>query len=117
MDLIRRIALAVADMQHGEILSDLDDVDERDFFLHASWMEEAGLVKASIHGYLEGGGSVAISRLTWDGCEFVDAVRSDTLWKKAKTEVLKPAGSFTFGILREWLKKEIAEGFPILRGG
>jgi len=56
-----------------------------------------------------------VERLTWAGCEFADAVRSDTLWAKAKKEVIKPGISFTFDILKEWLKAEITQGFPTLR--
>ena len=117
MDLIRRIALAVADAPHGTILQSLDDVSEEDFALHVEWMAEAGLVKAHIGERMAGPSSAAIFRLTWDGCEFVDAVRSETLWKKAKVNVLKPGMSFTFGILRDWIKAEIAQGLPTLGGG
>jgi hypothetical protein len=117
MDLIRRIALAAADAPHGTILQSLNGVDEADFSLHVEWMEEAGLVKAYIGESMAGPKSAAIFRLTWDGCEFVDAVRSETLWKKAKTNVIKPGMSFTFGVLRDWLKAEIAQGLPTLGGG
>jgi len=55
-----------------------------------------------------------IVRLTWEGCDFADAVRSDTLWKKAKEMVIKPTASFTFGLLKDWLKSEIAQGLPTL---
>lgn len=117
MDLIRRIALAIADAPHGTILQALDGVDEADFALHVEWMDEAGLVKAHIGKRMSGPPSVGVFRLTWDGCEFVDAVRSDTVWKKAKENVIKPGMSFTFGVLKEWIKTEITQGLPSLRGG
>lgn len=117
MDLIRRIALAVADAPHGIITQSLEGVSDSDFSLHAEWMQEAGLIKASVSQGLSGPSTVFIFRLTWDGCEFVDAVRSDTLWKKAKENVIEPGMSFTFGVLRDWLKTEIQQGFPTLSGG
>jgi len=116
MDLIRRIALETADAPHGKRLDKLDGVDPNDFALHVIWMDEAGLVKAQIFQPISGRVSATVLRLTWDGCEFVDAVRSDTLWNKAKDNVIKPAGSFTFGILRDWIKTEITQGLPTLRG-
>jgi hypothetical protein len=33
-------------------------------------------------------------------------MRDDTVWKKAKEHVLKPGASWTFDILKEWLKAE-----------
>lgn len=116
MDLIRRIVLAVEDLPHRETLDKLEGVDPDDFALHAEWLAEAGLIKATINSSLSGTTAAFIHRLTWDGCEFASSVRSDTLWKKAKESVLKPTGSFTFSILREWVANEIIEGFPALRG-
>jgi len=115
MDIIRRIALATADLPYGETLDALEDVDDEVFFCHVEWMKEANLVSAAVSEYIGGGGNAIVYRLTWDGCEFADSVRSDTLWKKAKESVIKPTASFSFSLLREWLKAEIREGFPSLR--
>ena len=35
-----------------------------------------------------------------------------SLWRKAKDNVLKPAGSWTFGVLLEYLKSEITGRLP-----
>lgn len=65
------------------------------------------------------GGSCAgpgdVQRLTWSGCDFVDAIQDDTLWAKARAKVMKPTASFTFAVLKDWLKAEIAQGLPTLR--
>lgn len=117
MDLIRRIALEVADMDFGYALTSLEDegVDAAKFGIHVIWMAEAGLIKAAIQEFQSGEPpKVQVSRLTWAGCEFVDAIRSDTLWNKAKQSVLKPGMSFSFDVLKEWLKAEIAQGFPTI---
>ena len=119
MDLIRRIALEVADMEFGYVLTGLeeDGIDASTFGMHAIWMREAGLITASIQEYGSGDEppNVKIARLTWAGCEFVDAIRDDTLWQKAKANVLKPGMSFTFDVLKEWLKTEITQGLPTIR--
>lgn len=115
MDLVRQILLAAEAQPIGETLEGLDGVEQDVFSLHVIWMKEAGLVHAAVSEYMDGGAAAFVFRLTWSGCEFADAVRSDTLWKKAKTDVLKPGMSFTFDVLKEWLKTEITQGFPTAR--
>lgn len=115
MDLIRRIALAAEEMPISETLDGLDGVDQDVFSLHVIWMKEAGLVHAAVSEYMDEAAAAFVFRLTWSGCEFADAVRSDTLWKKAKENVMKPSMSFTFDVLREWLKTEITQGLPTFR--
>jgi len=118
MDLVRRIALEVADMDFGYVIASMEDegIDAATFGMHVIWMKEAGLVVASVQEYQSGEPpKVQVRRLTWAGCEFVDAIRDDTLWAKAKTSVLKPGMSFTFDVLKEWLKTEITQGLPTLR--
>ena len=116
MDIIRRIILATADLPYGQMLGKLDDVPDEVFIPHVIWLTEAGLIEADAKA---GAGSFAkyaiVNRLTWAGCEFADAIASDTLWKKAKENVIKPGLSFTFDTLKDWLKTEIKEGLPGLR--
>lgn len=116
MDLIRRIVLATAELPYGEQIGKLDGVNEEDFIVHVIWLKEAGLLCAITP---PGDGMNAkfaiISRLTWNGCEFADAIQSDTLWKKAKESVMRPGISYTFDVLKDWLKTEISQGLPTLR--
>lgn len=117
MDLIRRIALTLVDQPPNTLLQSLPDVPETVFITHVAWMDEAGLVRAKYKESLGGSdGSYAfVFRLTWAGCEFADAVRSDTIWSKAKANVLRPGISFTFDMLKDWLKTEITQGLPTVR--
>lgn len=116
MDLIRRIVLETAELPPGETLDKLEGVAEHEFVAHVIWLQEAGLIKAEAQA---GTGSFAtyaiVSRLTWEGCEFADAVMNDGTWQKAKEVVLKPGISFTFDVLKDWLKAEIKEGLPTVR--
>lgn len=115
MDLIRRIILETANLPNGTPLQKLAGISKEDFVMHAIWLQEAGLIEADAK---IGTGSFAtyaiITRLTWEGCDFADAIASDTVWNKAKENVFKPGISFTFEILKDWLKTEIAQGFPAL---
>lgn len=115
MDLVRKIILATAELGYAESLSGLPDVPEEDFIVHVHWLIEAGLVSGAFQA---GQGSMAkyamVDRLTWAGCEFADSVKSDTLWTKAKGSVLKPGISWSFEVLKDWLKAEITQGLPTL---
>lgn len=116
-DLIRAMALAIEDLPPGQNLSKMDGVDAHTFAAHAELMVEARLVDGRIlKSYGSEPAAAVIFRLTWDGCDFLDAARSDTLWRKAKDSVISPAASWTFDILKEWLKTEIENGLPTVRG-
>ena len=116
MDLIRRIALEAEDLPPRHALTAMDGVDADTFGVHVAWMKEAGLLVADITEFWsDDPPKVHAHRLTWAGCEFLDAARSDTTWKKVKDRVLAPGMSFTFDVLKEALKAEIIQGFPATR--
>lgn len=115
-DVVRNILLATEAMPAGEYLAELPGVDAENFAFHVSILIEAGFVDGRVQTFLGGGSHAVVLRLTWAGCDFLDAARSDTLWAKAKTSVIKPSASWTFDLLKEWLKAEISSGLPTLRG-
>lgn len=55
----------------------------------------------------------SVIRLTWAGHDFLDAVRDNGIWRKAKEKVFRPGASFTFDILKEWAKHEIKQQLGI----
>ncbi len=115
METVRRIALATAALPWGKKLTELPDTDQAEFGAHVIWMIEAGLITGKVSiGVDKSPPAAWVERLTWDGCEFADAVQNDTLWRKAQDNVLKPSASFTFGLLKDWLAQEIRNGLPTL---
>jgi hypothetical protein len=112
MDIIRRIVLAARD--EAAPVRGLEGVDADVFAEHVRLLEEAGLVGASVRVVQQRADVALVWRLTWSGHEFADAISSDTLWNKAKDNVIKPAGSWTFGVLLDYLKSEISRGIPSL---
>ncbi len=117
MELVRQILLACEDLPYGKKLTALDGVEKEDFITHVIWLKQAGLVEAQAQ---TGSGSFAqfamVSGLTWQGCEFADAMRDNTLWAKAKAKFMRPGISFTLDIVKDWLKAEITQGLPTLGG-
>jgi len=111
MDLIRQIVLA-ANASEG-IVNGIEGVSKEQFAAHVQLLDEAGLLVAAINGGPKRLPLAAVVyRLTWAGHDFADSIVDDTLWNKAKENVLKPASSWTFGILLEYLKAEIRRNIP-----
>ena len=114
-DLIRAIALATESLENGESLTSMPDVNPHKFAAHVRLMIDAGLIEGQIVQFIGMEPPAAIVlRLTWDGCDFMDAARNENLWKKAKDSVIAPTASWTFDILKQWLKTEILNGLPSL---
>lgn len=78
---------------------------------HTQLLLDAGFVEGRVFDEE----TCVVQRLTWAGHDFLDAMRDDTVWKKAKEHVLKPGASWTFDVLKEWLKAEVKAklGMPI----
>jgi DNA-binding transcriptional ArsR family regulator len=114
MDTIRKIVLAVREAEGIVSHNELSDITEQEFSFHAQLLDEAGLVYAALSP--EQGKKPAkhaiIFRLTWAGHDFADSIVDDTLWRKAKENVIKPTASWTFSILIEYLKLEIRRRIP-----
>jgi hypothetical protein len=76
---------------------------------HMALLFEAGLV----HGQMSQTLGPAVKdffaqRLTWDGHELLDAIRSDTVWNKTKKVFTEQGVSMTFDLVREVAKKAAA---------
>jgi hypothetical protein len=109
MELVRLLLLRT---EGGEEIESLNKYDQATRAYHAAIMKEAGLIDATILDDVNGlpYGAI-ILRLTWDGHEFLDSIRDNTLWKKASEKFFKPGVAFTVGIAREWIKLELRQRF------
>lgn len=113
LDLVRMLLLHI---ETGEAPKGFDQYDEATVSGHAALVIEAGLAKGSVVRDYRGVATGAVlQNLTWEGHDFLDAARDDTLWKKAREKFLKPGASWTFDLLKEWLKLEIKQ--KLLGGG
>ncbi|MEA2027388.1 MAG: DUF2513 domain-containing protein [Campylobacterota bacterium] len=88
MELVRKLLLAIEENPNIDKIEGYDDETIR---YHQALLIEADLVKGKI---TDGGFSnpssapmfVYIERLTWNGHEFLDNVRQDTVWNTIKSE-------------------------------
>ena len=101
MDLIRKMLLQI------EASTEQVRFEKADEAYNAALLKDAGLIVGSITpGGLGSIVRVEANRLTWEGHEFLDSARNDTIWNKAKERIIKPGVSWTFAILGEFLKAE-----------
>src|SRR5437016_1463459 len=107
MDIIRLLLLEL-ESKNSIAVAELPGYNREDVVYNAELIREAGLAHGPepvrhgaklLHVELDG--------LTWTGHDFLDAARDDTLWRKAKEKFMKPAASWSFSVLLEWLKAEI----------
>ena len=85
MELVRRLLLRIEAtdlLEQPDFTLDGDDV--REIYYNLELIVQAGLVNGN--GNWTGGGryNVAIRGLMWEGHDFLDAVRSDSIWQKVK---------------------------------
>lgn len=118
MDLVRRILMTCADATGPVPASTFTD-DEHPLKLvvyHFQIMQEAGLVQLVSYDFPDIANlaslvgptaykivpkpSTDIIALTWDGQDFLDLVRSDTLWGKVKQRISTTVGSATFDVVK-----------------
>lgn len=72
-----------------------------DISYHLELLLEAGLVKGEMLGEFGGGpDDFIVLRLTWQGHEFLDAIRSDTVWQKTKKSFVSGGLSMTFDLVK-----------------
>lgn len=79
-----------------------DNLDQFEISYHVRLLLEIGLVEGRIDGPVGGGkpATFAILRLTWAGHEFLDSIRSDTVWNKTKETFTTKGLDMTFDLIK-----------------
>ena len=101
MDLARAILLALEDspdVAGGQAIT-VDGVSDLEVSYHVKLLHDAGLIEAFDFSDQSDFKWVP-QRLTWDGHEFLEAARSETIWIKAKQLVTDRVGGISFDVLK-----------------
>ncbi|EFA23675.1 DUF2513 domain-containing protein [Bifidobacterium gallicum] len=98
MDLVRRILLEVGDSDLPLDANALvtDEYPFEQVAYHIDLIGQAGLVWVDVSRMI--GDRIVragIGPLTWEGNEYLDAIRDDTVWRRVKTRIAKTVGSAT----------------------
>ena len=108
MDLVREILVRMEATEIGKTIKlDIPDHGKEEIGLHVELMIEHGLIEGkTIRGSSGPAHTILaypIARMTWKGHDFLDAARSDTIWKKAKEKCLEATGGLAIDILKAYL--------------
>lgn len=116
MDLVRQILLALEGDQHADAQSKAR-YEHATIAYHAALLIEAGLVEGTTTKDTEGmPAGYFLRRMTWAGHDFLDSMRDDTIWTKARESILKPIGGVAFEVLKEWLRAEMRHKLGLANG-
>ncbi len=102
-DLIRKILLTLESNQNPEEVMTakrlkLDDWGEDEINYNLLLLLEAGYIKGK-DSSSDNRTIVFVTRLTWEGHEFLDAARDDGRWEKAKSAMSK-VGGWSFEVVK-----------------
>lgn len=112
-DTIREILVRLEDLPDTDSVLSIDDFPGQrahEISYHAELLLDARLVEGEMDRLLgPGAASFMLQRLTWSGHEFLDAVRSDTVWNKTKKTFASKGLDMTFDLAKS-VAAEIAVG-------
>lgn len=99
MDLVRTILLEMEKqpLQGPDEQLTIGDFDDETITYHVLLMHEAGLLAAIETQTLDGSVSCIPVRLTWEGHEFLEAIRDLARWGKLKS-AMNQLGGFVFDV-------------------
>ena len=104
MDLVRQILFVVEEREEEELRRAplaVPGYDQPTVARHVEIMQEAGLVDAHV---MRADGvppqAARVFRLTWEGHDFLEATRNDTVWAKTKQFVKEKGGGASLAIVK-----------------
>lgn len=108
MDLVREILRQIEATESGKKVNlDIPNYDEDEISLHVELLIERGLIEGKAKASSDGSAhrilAYWITRMTWEGHDFLDAARNDTIWEKAKKKCLEATGGLAFSTLKACL--------------
>ncbi|MCB8987560.1 MAG: DUF2513 domain-containing protein [Ardenticatenaceae bacterium] len=100
MDIIRAILLQVNNHEKATVPEvKLEDFDTEQVAYHVNLLAEAGYITGvPSQSVLDDVPEWIEVRLTWDGHEFIDAARNETIWAKFKEVIVEKGGTVPFSL-------------------
>lgn len=100
LELVKRILIRMEARDQLEPHFSVPRYNEKTVGYHVVLMEQAGLIEAIVHKYLDGTVDGIPIRLTWQGHEWLDLARNNTVWKKAKKRLGDKALTIGFDMMK-----------------
>jgi len=92
MELLRKILIAIEEQSDGTWIDNLqiDGYNDRQIAYHCKLLYDGGYISDCKIQYADDDMSFfGVGRLTWDGHEFLDKVKSETVWNRTKDIIVK----------------------------
>ena len=107
LDLVRQLMLQIEALPAAPpVQYRMSEIEDPALLAHLEMLIEAGLVNGRISRSQGARGDViSVSGLTWHGHEWVEMVRSQSLWNEVKSAVLDGGGVLTFELTRAMATK------------
>lgn len=106
MDLVRQILLHATSEQGGyaNVNPEIDGYTDDQIAHHIYLMWQAGLVEAADTSAMGSSSPTAmLVSITWNGHDFLDAARSNTVWMQAKEMAKSVGGAISFELMKQLL--------------
>lgn len=104
MDLVRQLLIrteeAECTLDTPTLSFDTDEYDLETIVYHVRLLEAHGLIDANISRDITGSYHCTIQGLTWDGCDYLDAIRDTRVWERTKKLVASTVGSTTMSVIK-----------------
>ncbi len=103
MDLVREILLKIEKHEHGMAPDNLsiNGYTEEQVGYHVHLMGQAGLLKVADMTCRGSTSPAAMPiRMEWNGHEFLDAIRSDTIWDRTKKTFIESGVTMTIDLVK-----------------
>lgn len=112
MELIRKILLHLEEKQDVNNWDSvvIEKYDPKVISYHIKLLYQAGLIEAKPLNTKDSYGMWLAKGLTWDGHDFIDAIKNDNIWAKIKGGIKSKGlelGQVSFAVLKEYAKMEL----------
>ena len=105
MDLIRKILFEIESKKPFEVIHNLsiEGYDKQEVAYHCEMLYQEGLIKNYYSGDCDNFDGVLFFRgqdLTWQGHDFLETIRQDTIWNKTKKTIAEKGLAITVGTIK-----------------
>lgn len=110
MELIRKILFEFEKMplNHSVNKIEIESYSEEEITYNIILMNEAGLIEIKENSTLDGIGYFP-ERLTWQGHQFLENIKNETVWKSIKSAIVNIGGEVGFSVLKMIAEQKVTE--------
>ncbi len=117
LELIRQLMLAIElkDTRFSAQSIEIDGYNSSQINYHLQLLIEAKLAIGEVRNYLGSDQpTICIEKLSWEGCNFLDDARNESVWQKTMEIVKDKGGSVSVGVLTQLLTSVAKQVFGLV---